>query len=97
MGLTILVAQPVSISRAKLWKIVVKCEIVMFFNLWVFLKEYIFGGKGKFCIGLFLEFSKFYIISSTCFSRYFPKCSVQLFQSTFMKRSVKEFSKDLGR
>ena len=30
MDLTIFVAQPVSISRAKLWKIVVKCEIVMF-------------------------------------------------------------------
>ena len=42
MGLTILVAQPVSISRAKLWKVVVKCEIVIFFNFWAFLKMYIF-------------------------------------------------------
>ena len=38
MGLTILVALPVSIFRAKLWKIVVKYGIVMFFNFWVFLK-----------------------------------------------------------
>ena len=36
MGLTILVAQAVFIFRAKLWKVVVKCEIVMFFNFWVF-------------------------------------------------------------
>ena len=36
MGLTILVAQPVSISREKLWMRVVKCEIVMFFNFWGF-------------------------------------------------------------
>ena len=35
MGLTILVAQPVSTLRAKLWKVVVKYEIVMFFNFWV--------------------------------------------------------------
>ena len=38
MGLIILVALPVSIFRAKLWKIVVKYGIVMFFNFWVFLK-----------------------------------------------------------
>ena len=30
MDLTILVAQPVSIFRANLWKIVMKCEIVVF-------------------------------------------------------------------
>ena len=42
MDLTILVAQPVSIFREKLWKVVVKCEIVKFFNAWVFLKLYIF-------------------------------------------------------
>ena len=32
---TILVAQPVSTLRAKLWKVVVKYEIVMFVNFWV--------------------------------------------------------------
>ena len=42
MSLTILVAQPVSIFRTKLEKVVVKYEIVMFFNLWIFLKMYIF-------------------------------------------------------
>ena len=42
MDLTILVAQPVSISRANLWKIVVKCEIFMFFNFWVFPKMFFF-------------------------------------------------------
>ena len=33
MGLNILVAQPVSIFREKLWKIVVKYEIFMFYKL----------------------------------------------------------------
>ena len=42
MGIIILVTQPVSIFRAKLWNIVVECEIVMFFNFWIFLKMYIF-------------------------------------------------------
>ena len=42
MGLAIFVTQPVSIFRAKLWKKVVKYEIVMFFNFWVFLKKHIF-------------------------------------------------------
>ena len=42
MGLIILVAQRVSIVRAKLWKIFVKFEIVLFFSLWVFPKMYIF-------------------------------------------------------
>ena len=35
MGLTILVAQPVFIFRAKLWKVVVKCEFI-FFRGWTF-------------------------------------------------------------
>ena len=30
MGLTIVVAKPVPISRAKLWKVVVKCQILFF-------------------------------------------------------------------
>ena len=42
MGITIFVTQPVSIFRAKLWKVVVQCEIVMFFNIWIILKMYIF-------------------------------------------------------
>ena len=42
MGLTLPAAQLVSLSRAKFWKVVVKCEIVMFFNFWVFLTMFIF-------------------------------------------------------
>ena len=49
MGSTTLVAQRVYISKAKLQKIAIKCKIVMFFNLWVFLKIYIF------------EFATFYL------------------------------------
>ena len=44
MDLTILLAQLVSIFRAKLWKVVVMCEIVMFFDFRVFLKMFIFEG-----------------------------------------------------
>ena len=36
------VTQPGSIFRAKLWKVVGKYEIAMFFNFGVFLKMYIF-------------------------------------------------------
>ena len=49
MDLTILVTQPVSIFRPKLWNVVVKCEIVMFFNFWVFLKMHIFE-VATFCL-----------------------------------------------
>ena len=42
MGLTILVAQPVSNVRAKLWRVVAKRKIVVFFNFWVILKMHIF-------------------------------------------------------
>ena len=42
MGVTILVAQPVSIFRAEFWQIVMKYEFVMFFNFYVVLKMYFF-------------------------------------------------------
>ena len=39
MGLTILVAQPVSILIVKSWKVVMKCKIVMFFNFWAVFSQ----------------------------------------------------------
>ena len=43
IGLIILVAQPASSLRAKLWKVVMKCKIVMVFNFGaIYLKIYIF-------------------------------------------------------
>ena len=54
MGSTILVAQPISIFKAKLWKAAVKCEIAIFFNFWVFLKMYIFEAA-TFYLALYLS------------------------------------------
>ena len=42
MGLPILVAQPASALRAKLWKLVMKCKNVFLFNFWaLFLQIYL--------------------------------------------------------
>ena len=58
ISLTILIAQPVSIFRAKLWKIVLKCETVIFLTFGFFSK----------CTFLKL---KHYILSSTSWSSQF--------------------------
>ena len=54
MGSTILVDQPIFIFKVKLWKAAVKCEIVMIFNFWVFLKMYIFE-VATFYLALYLS------------------------------------------
>ena len=41
--LTTLVAQPVSVLRAKLWKVVMKCKIVMFLTFAPFFSKFTFS------------------------------------------------------